>query len=134
MITITDQILLSLCLPLDNKLSNLIIDGGNVIVETQEQYLTRVDLNCRELGMQVNFLSPANLYPINEFITKSQSGEIKNTIYRFSKSIADDGFIQDIALGHAIYNSLQEALTDTSGFRYKGQTVGILNDGVVVEY
>ena len=34
MITLTDQIFLSLCLPLDSKLMNVIKDADNEIVET----------------------------------------------------------------------------------------------------
>ena len=73
MITISDQLSLTLGLPLDSKQSNLILNGSNIKVETINEYLTRVDLDSRYLGLEVNIVSPSGEYDINLFITNCKN-------------------------------------------------------------
>ena len=94
MLAITDQIFLSLCLPLDTKLTNVIQDGSNVVVESLEDYLIRVDADSRYLGMEINFLSPSGVYNINNFATLIKSGGIINTKHGFILKTSDDGLIE----------------------------------------
>lgn len=93
MITLSDQLFISLCLPEDARLSNLVLNGGLVIVETQTAYLTRVDSNSRYLGQEVNFLSPAGTYSVTDFIYKLNSQQIGTTKYGFLEGIADEFFV-----------------------------------------
>lgn len=93
MITLSDQILVSLCAPLDIKLSNIVIDGSNIIIETKSEYLTRIDIGNRYLGMEVNFLSPSGIYSLNNFINLLTAGGIINTKYIFNVNTSDNGFV-----------------------------------------
>ena len=99
MITLTDQIFLSLCLPLDSKLTNVVQDGDSVIVESLVDYLIRVDINSRYLGMEVDFLSPSGIYNINDFVVLLQNGGIINTKYIFKYKTSDDGLVENISGG-----------------------------------
>lgn len=99
MITLTDQIFLSLCLPLDSKLMNVIQDADTVIVETLSDYLIRVDINSRYLGMEVDFLSPSGIYNINDFVVLLQNGGIIDTKYIFKYKTSNDGLIENISGG-----------------------------------
>lgn len=93
MITISDQLFLTLGFPLDPKLSNIVLDGSTVKIETISEYLTRVDLNSRYLGLEVNILSPAGEYDINFFITNCQNNSFSVSKYKFEQNISDSGFI-----------------------------------------
>ena len=108
MVTITDQIFLSLCLPLDPRLTNLVITGSNVKVETEGEYLARVDLGSRSLGMEVEFLSPSGTYEVNTFLADIQDGTISTTKYKFLTSTANSGFSEysgGSGGGHIIRNT-----------------------------
>lgn len=96
MLTLTDQIFLTLCLPLDSKLMNVIQDGSNVVVETLSDYLIRVDKDSRHLGMEIDFLSPSGIYDINNFVSLLENGGIINTRYRFKLKTSDDGLVEII--------------------------------------
>ena len=93
MITISDQLSLTLGLPLDSKQSNLILNGNTVKVETINEYLTRVDLDSRYLGLEVNIISPSGEYDINFFITNSQNNSFTVSKYKFEQNITNQGFV-----------------------------------------
>ena len=59
------------------------MDGGNIIVETESDYLQRVDINSRQLGMEVVFLSPSGIYEANDFVDKINDETITKTLKRF---------------------------------------------------
>lgn len=92
MITLSDNIFPSLGLPLDARLSNVIIDGANIIVESKEDYLIRVDIDSRHVGMEVFFVSPVGIYPIPSFMSSIQDGTILSVTYKFNTSTSDEGF------------------------------------------
>ena len=95
MITLSDQILLSLGFPLDSRLSNITLSGSDVTVESSSEYLARIDVGSRYAGMEVNFLSPSGTYTIAFFMSAIQSGSISATKYKFAADTSDDSF--DIA-------------------------------------
>ena len=70
MVNIADQLNLSLCLPVDTILTNCIIVDNTIVVENSGDYLNRVDINSRYLGMEIKWLSPFGVYEINDFISK----------------------------------------------------------------
>lgn len=92
MLTITDQILLSSLTPLDPRLANFYIDGGNVIIESIETYLLRVEQESRHLGMEVIVLFPAGEYSPTAFLNGITSENIYKTKYRFDTNITDEAF------------------------------------------
>lgn len=92
MITISDQIFASLGLPLDARLSNVIISGSNIIIETKAEYLARVDINSRYAGMEVLFVEPAGTYTVAFFMNAIQTGTILSIKYKFVTDTSDDGF------------------------------------------
>jgi len=58
-IVLSDQLFITLSLPADARLSNLVLDGNTIHIESKGEYLTRVDHLSRYLGQEVNFLSPS---------------------------------------------------------------------------
>ena len=62
MVNIADQLNLSLCLPVDTRLTNCIIVDNTIVVENSGDYLNRVDINSRYLGMEIKLLSPFGVY------------------------------------------------------------------------
>lgn len=94
MVTLSDQIFLSLCLPLDTKLSNSILVENNIVVENSADYLIRVDINSRYLGMQINWLSPSGVYEINDFLDKIKSSYFTLKTFSFQNSILDTGLAE----------------------------------------
>jgi hypothetical protein len=93
MITLSDQLFASLSLPLDARHTNLVLDGANVTIETEAEYLSRVDLNSRYLGMEVEFCAPAGTHNINDFITEVNSGNITVVKYGFKDGLEDSDFL-----------------------------------------
>lgn len=92
MITLTDQLFLSSTFPLDSRHSNIVVSGNSVIVETSEEYLARVDLNSRYLGMEVKFLTPPGTYEIDNFVNNITLGGISAAKYKFA-NISDTGLL-----------------------------------------
>lgn len=122
MITISDQLSLTLGLPLDSKQSNLILNGNNVKVETINEYLTRVDLDSRYLGLEVNIISPSGEYDINFFITNSQNNSFTVSKYKFEQNITNQGFVissTSSSGGHIIKDETQ-SFTTRPNLTFKG--------------
>ena len=92
MIIITDQFSISLPLPDDVRLSNLTLNGNNITIETIEEYLERVDINSRYLGMEVLISTPPGTYGINSFMTHLGLGNIYVQKYKFV-NITDSGLM-----------------------------------------
>ena len=92
MITLSDQISLSLPLPTDSRTSNLLLLGSNIKVETIAQYLERIDINDRYLGLEVIICTPPGIYQINTFMNHLQVGNISFAKYKFA-TIADEGLV-----------------------------------------
>lgn len=96
--TITSGLLLSSVIPVDSKSSNLIIEGSNIILETEAEYLTRIDVNSRFIGLEVLFFDPiteggARTYTLTNFSAAAQAKTIKATKYRFHTGTNDEDFI-----------------------------------------
>ena len=89
MITLSDQLFISLILPQDARLSNAILDGGDIIIESTGDYLIRVDEGSRFLGMEVMILSPSGIYPVNTFISSVNAGTITAAKYQFTSGLED---------------------------------------------
>lgn len=94
MITINDQLLLSNILPLDYRKSNIVLNGSIITVEQINEYLERVDLNSRFLGLEVLIVSPKGTYPINTFVGHLINGEMEYSKYVFKSGITDQDFIE----------------------------------------
>lgn len=92
MITLSDNLLISLPLPTDARQTNLMLSGSKIIVESKVAYLLRVDMYSRYLGMEVSFVESPGIYDINVFISKVNSGEIFTTKYAFYEGITDAHF------------------------------------------
>lgn len=93
MITISDSIYASVPLPLDNKLCNLVPTGPNVWVESISEYLTRVPLLSRYLGMIVSIIYPSGTYENTAFRQMVEAQEITVTLYAFIAGIQDEDFL-----------------------------------------
>ena len=99
MITIFDPRVLQLPMPFDAKLCNyhLDSDGYHFKIETISEYLTRIDLYNRSMGMIVAIAVPkdgysAGSFPIDQIETFST--HFKNKWYSFIEGIADENFIE----------------------------------------
>jgi hypothetical protein len=92
MITLSDQIKLSLPLSLDSRQINISLSGSMITIETIEDYLKRVDINSRYVGMEVLISSPPGDYQINAFIEHLKSENISAAKYKFA-NINDDGLM-----------------------------------------
>ena len=91
-IVISDQLQLSNLTSLEPRESNVVITGNIIKVENRWEYLARVDLNSRYVGLEVVFLEPTGSYPVNLFSQYCQNGTIHGKKYYF-KNISDTGFI-----------------------------------------
>ena len=99
MITIFDPRVLQLPMPFDAKLCNYHLDTDryHFKIETISEYLTRVDLYNRSMGMIVAIAVPkdgysAGSFPIDQIETFST--HFKNKWYSFIEGIADENFIE----------------------------------------
>lgn len=93
MITLSDQLFVSLCLPEDARLTNVSLNGSVVTIESPAQYLARVDLNSRYLGQEVLVLLPYGNYGISDFVTKINNQTITYSKYCFADGTADVYFL-----------------------------------------
>ena len=91
-INVSDQLKLSNLLSLDPRQSNVVLSGSNILVESIWQYLSRVDLGSRYLGLEVLMLIPAGMYSVDSFLQNTQNGNIRVTKYVFS-NVSDAGLI-----------------------------------------
>lgn len=94
MVNIADQLNLSLCLPVDTRLTNCIIIDNTIVVENSGDYLNRVDINSRYLGMEIKWLSPFGVYEINDFISKIKSNFFTVQTFSFKQSIQNSDLIE----------------------------------------
>lgn len=94
MVTLADQIFLSLGLPLDARLTNVFIEGSTITVETREEYLIRVDIDSRYIGMEVFFIPYPGIYTIVEFMNNIQTGLFSSVTYEFKASTSDNDFVE----------------------------------------
>ena len=94
MVNIADQLNLSLCLPVDTRLTNCIIVDNTIVVENSGDYLNRVDINSRYLGMEIKWLSPFGVYEINDFISKIKSNFFTIQTFSFKQSIQNSDLIE----------------------------------------
>ena len=110
MIIISDQIALSNILPLDPRESNVIFQNGFVKIETQEEYLSRVPLLNRYLGLDVIMLIPAGEYSTEAFLNLINTGHFIFNIYRFANNLED---LQIVRGNDAVINNLDsDSATD----------------------
>lgn len=91
---LSEQVFASLLLPLDARLSNLVQSGANMIVETQAEYLARVDEDSRYLGMSVVFYEASGVYTITNFLSLVNDGTITNKTSTFTGGITDGDFVE----------------------------------------
>lgn len=91
--TIADQIFVTLGLPLDSRLINISLNSNIITIETIEEYLNRVDIGSRYLGMSPIIYEPAGEYDINDFLTGTTDGTIYKNIYIFENTIEDIGLV-----------------------------------------
>lgn len=91
---LADQVFATLGLPWDSKLSNLVLDEDRMIVESIPEYLLRVDLNSRYLGLSPIILFPAGTYEINDFLEQCKNGPIYWRQYVFDTTIEDIGLVE----------------------------------------
>ena len=123
MIRLSDQIFTSLNLPLDSRLSNIVIEGSNIKVESLLQYLQRVDINSRAIGMEVEISSPAGIYSISSFLNSIRNGDINSTKYKFNNNIKNEGFLPFYnGSGHSIKTD-DESFPNRSNLLLKGFSV-----------
>ena len=109
MVNIADQLNLSLCLPVDTRLTNCIIVDNTIVVENSGDYLNRVDINSRYLGMEIKWLSPFGVYEINDFISKIKSNFFTIQTFSFKQSIQNSDLVE------VTYNiNIDSELSDTS--------------------
>lgn len=92
MILITDQFSISLPLPDDARLSNVILNGSTITIETIEEYLLRVDYNSRYLGQEVLISTPPGDYSVNNFVIHLGLGNIYVQKHKFV-DITDNGLV-----------------------------------------
>ena len=83
MITLTDQLDIVLPLPTDNRFCNLVLTGNIVKIETISEYLERVDISNRYLGLEVIISTPPGEYTIESFLSYMQLGSIQFAKYKF---------------------------------------------------
>jgi len=93
MITITDQIFLSNLLSLDPRQTNIVVSGDDIIVESIPDYLNRIDLLSRYIGLEVFILIPYGTYNIVDFANKMEHGDITASKYRFINT-SDSGLVR----------------------------------------
>lgn len=98
-IVLSDQFFITLALPADARLTNLVLSGDTVKVETVGEYLQRVDYLSRYLGQEVDFLTPAATYGINDFIAKLNNQTIGSIKYCFDDGTADQYFLPCVCCG-----------------------------------
>lgn len=67
MANITEQISLSLPLPIDKRKSNVILSGATIIIENEIEYFNRVDFNDRYYGLEIDFITPSGYVNINNY-------------------------------------------------------------------
>ena len=90
---ISDSIYGAVPLPLDAKTSNVVPQGAYTKVESVTEYLARVDIFSRYLGLIVAMSHPDGVYENNELMQKIATGEITVTLYAFISGIEDEDFL-----------------------------------------
>lgn len=103
MINITDQLNLSNILTLEPRASNVIYVGPMIKVETIPEYLARVDINNRYLGLDVLILSPAGTYSVNSFMNLINLESIIYTSYQFKNNLND---LVEVSFSNVVINNL----------------------------
>lgn len=111
MISISDQLNLANILTLEPRASNVIYVGANVKVETIPEYLTRVDLYSRYLGLEVLILEPSGIYNANDFINLINLGNITFKTYKFSSSL---NTLEVLTSDSVVINNLESDSTTSS--------------------
>lgn len=132
MVTITDQIMLSLGFPLDIRLSNVYVENSNIIVESISEYLLRVDSNSRYLGQEVTILYPSGIYNLNTFVDLINDGEIHRKKYAFYIGLLDQDFLEVHIDGVTIIDNLVEGGTNVVLSAEQGKVLKQLIDSAEV--
>lgn len=118
MITLSDQIALSLPLPTDSRESNLLLTGSSIKVETISEYLQRIDINDRYLGLEVIICTPAGTYQIATFMNHLQLGNISFAKYKFV-NVDDSGLVlvydSVVIINDLVTGGISEALSAEQG-------------------
>ena len=121
MVNLSDQLNLALCLPIDPRLANYKISENTIIVESIYEYLARVDLNSRYIGMEIKWIEPAGIYEINDFINKITSEYFTTKVYSFKLSIRDENLIE------VVYGiTIDPALSETSANAVENRAVALV--------
>lgn len=132
MVTITDQIMLSLGFPLDIRLSNVYVENSNIIVESIPEYLLRIDSNSRYLGQEVTILYPSGVYNLNTFVDLINDGEIHRKKYAFYAGLLDQDFLEVHIDGVTIIDNLIEGGTNVVLSAEQGKVLKQLIDSAEV--
>jgi len=116
MIKLSDQLFISLPLPLDAENCNVVMNGNIMIVETRSEYLLRVDFLSRYLGQQVDFLAPPGSYGSTDYINKINDGTITTNRYCFETGTHDEDFLPCVYCagggeGGDVYKALNNIFT-----------------------
>lgn len=133
MITTQDQILLSNILPLDPRICNIVLSGSTIKVETIPEYLDRVQVQERYIGMDVTIITPPGTYDIETFLSNITLGTMSVSKYGFINT--SDLGLSRVLSGALIINDLvtggeQNALSAEQGKVLKGLIDGDINDHI----
>ena len=132
MVTITDQIMLSLGFPLDARLSNVYVEDSNIIIETIPEYLLRIDSNSRYLGQEVTILYPEGAYNLNTFVELINDGEIHRKKYAFYRGVSNEDFLEVHIDGVTIIDNLVDGGSDVVLSAEQGKVLKQLIDSAEV--
>lgn len=140
-IVLSDQFFITLSLPADARTTNLVLSGNTVKIETEAEYLLRVDFLSRYLGQEVDVLSPAGTYGVNDFIAKVNDQTISTIKYCFEEGTADEYFAPcqccagEGAGGGDVYKALDNIFTGDNIHEgneiFKGPVI-FQNDGSLI--
>ncbi len=131
MITLSDNIFASIGLPLDARLSNLEIDGSNIVVESIDDYLVRVDGDSRYLNMRISIFSPSGIYTLDNFVSLVNDETITANTYTFSGGIEDSDITSITSEGVTSVNGYTETVTLTSDDITEGTTNLYYSDDLI---
>lgn len=122
MITISDQITLSNITTLEPRCSNVVFENGFVKIETEWEYLNRVTIYNRYLGLQVIMLSPTGNYDVNVFLNLISLGSVSYNTYVFKANLTELSIIQiqgTIVIDSLVSDSVVDALSAAQGKELK---------------
>lgn len=133
MIIISDQLNLSNILTLEPRESNVIYVGANIKVESQVEYLARVDYYNRYLGLEVYMLEPPGEYTTSDFLNFIDLESISYKKFGFVHNLMD---FEQIAVGQVINvidSLVSESSTDALSAKQGKVLKGLVDSISIVE-